>query len=252
MENKVEEIPEPKIVEINDEQEENKVEELNDSDTDSFHSAKETFEEEQKDDKSDSDPAPPAVDGTKETEDIPIVENKESDMVKAQDYKVQGNEMYKAEEYLEALDFYNKAIYYCPDEDETQLAIFYHNKGMTLCKMGRNDEALKAFECAINHNKDYLKARWHKLRLHKEKEEYTEAKEEAKIIFEKNPKFNHIAKEMQELEKLEKEKLDKMKDEVLGNLKSLGNSILGKFGMSLDNFKLNQNSDGTYNVSMGQ
>ena len=40
-----------------------------------------------------------------------------------------------------------------------------------------------------------------------------------------------------------------MKNEVLGNLKGLGNTILGKFGMSLDNFKLNQNPDGTYNIA---
>ncbi len=40
-----------------------------------------------------------------------------------------------------------------------------------------------------------------------------------------------------------------MKNEVLGNLKSLVNMFLGKFGMSLDNFKMNQNPDGTYGVS---
>jgi hypothetical protein len=31
-----------------------------------------------------------------------------------------------------------------------------------------------------------------------------------------------------------------MKNEVLGSMKSLGNMILGKFGMNLDSFKLNQ------------
>jgi hypothetical protein len=29
-----------------------------------------------------------------------------------------------------------------------------------------------------------------------------------------------------------------MKDEVVGNLKNLGNSVLGYFGMSVDNFKM--------------
>jgi hypothetical protein len=29
-----------------------------------------------------------------------------------------------------------------------------------------------------------------------------------------------------------------MKDEVVGNLKKLGNSVLGYFGMSVDNFKM--------------
>jgi hypothetical protein len=54
-----------------------------------------------------------------------------------------------------------------------------------------------------------------------------------------------------ELDRLQKEKFEKMKTEVLTNLKGFGNTILGKFGMSLDNFKLNQNADGTYNINYG-
>ena len=40
-----------------------------------------------------------------------------------------------------------------------------------------------------------------------------------------------------------------MKEEVMGNMKKLGNSVLGYFGMSMDNFKMQQNEDGTYNVN---
>ena len=36
-----------------------------------------------------------------------------------------------------------------------------------------------------------------------------------------------------------KAQFDKMKDEVMGGLKSLGNMFLGNFGMSVDNFKMN-------------
>ena len=122
---------------------------------------------------------------------------------------------------------------------------------MTLLKLQNNEEALKAFDNAIKYNENYLKPRFQRMKLLKEKEDYTEAKEEAKFIFDKDPKFGKVAQELPILENLEKKKLDKMKDEVVGNLKSMGNSILGKFGMSLDNFKLNQNQDGTYNVSMG-
>ena len=43
--------------------------------------------------------------------------------------------------------------------------------------------------------------------------------------------------------------MEKKKTEVLGNLKDLGNKFLGNFGISLDNFKMNQNPDGTYGVS---
>lgn len=53
------------------------------------------------------------------------------------------------------------------------------------------------------------------------------------------------------LEKLHEEKMQKMKDEALGKLKELGNSILGAFGMSLDNFKMEQDpATGSWSVNM--
>ena len=38
----------------------------------------------------------------------------------------------------------------------------------------------------------------------------------------------------------------------MSGLKNIGNSILGYFGMSLDNFQLNQNQNGSYNITMKQ
>ena len=41
----------------------------------------------------------------------------------------------------------------------------------------------------------------------------------------------------------------KMKDEALGKLKELGNSFLGNFGMSLDNFNMKQDEKtGSWNI----
>lgn len=51
-----------------------------------------------------------------------------------------------------------------------------------------------------------------------------------------------------DLEKLKAEKFEKMKSEVIGGLKNLGNMFLSNFGMSIDNFKMQQNPDGTYNL----
>ncbi len=42
-------------------------------------------------------------------------------------------------------------------------------------------------------------------------------------------------------------------DEMLGKLKDLGNTILGKFGMSLDNFKATKDpNSGSYSISFQQ
>jgi hypothetical protein len=39
-----------------------------------------------------------------------------------------------------------------------------------------------------------------------------------------------------------------MTDEMMGKLKDVGNSFLGLFGLSVDNFKLNQSEGGGYNI----
>ena len=86
------------------------------------------------------------------------------------------------------------------------------------------------------------------MEIFREEEEYEEAVKDAKRIAEIDPTFRDIYKTIAELEKLQKEKFDKMKDEVVGGLKNLGNMFLGNFGMSVDNFQMAQNSDGTYNI----
>lgn len=198
------------------------------------------------------DLATPTEEESKESAaDAPII-NYEADLSLAEEYKAKGNDMFKAKEYIEALDFYKKAIWHCPDDKTEQKAIYFNNKGMALLLLDRKDDALEAFTQSVSYNENYLKPRFQKLKIYKEQEKYSEAKEEGKFIMERDPSFGGIIAEMQKLDKLEAEKLNKMKDEVLGNLKNLGNMVLGKFGMSLDNFKLNQNADGTYNVSMNQ
>ena len=86
------------------------------------------------------------------------------------------------------------------------------------------------------------------MKLLKDEEEYEQALEDAKKIQELEPSYPDIHRTLRDLERLQKEKFEKMKNEVMGGLKTLGNSILGKFGMSLDNFKMMQNPDGTYNI----
>lgn len=45
---------------------------------------------------------------------------------------------------------------------------------------------------------------------------------------------------------------EKEKDEMLGKLKDLGNGLLGKFGLSTDMFKFDQQPGGGYNLRFEQ
>ena len=105
------------------------------------------------------------------------------------------------------------------------------------------------FSSAIERDPEYVKPLYQRMLLNKKEEEYEDALADAKKIQELEPSFKGISTTISELEKLHKEKFENMKNEVMGGLKSLGNSLLGNFGMSLDNFKMNPNADGTYNIA---
>lgn len=74
--------------------------------------------------------------------------------------------------------------------------------------------------------------------LFKNNEDYEDAVKEAKRVKELDQNFPQIDKEIQALEKLQAEKFEKMKTEVIGGLKNLGNMFLKPFGINLDNFKM--------------
>lgn len=73
-----------------------------------------------------------------------------------------------------------------------------------------------------------------------------------KKILELSPKEEKALRKRKELEIKVQQLQEQRKDEVLKGLKDLGNTILGKFGMSLDNFKMQQNENGSYNIQFKQ
>ncbi|MBA0564342.1 hypothetical protein Goarm_007820 [Gossypium armourianum] len=72
-----------------------------------------------------------------------------------------------------------------------------------------------------------------------------------KKILEFDPSNNQAVKTIRRLEPLAAEKREKLKEEMMAaKLKELGNSVLGKFGMSVDNFKaVKDPNTGSYSIS---
>ena len=73
---------------------------------------------------------------------------------------------------------------------------------------------------------------------------------DAKSIQEMEPGYPKIETLVRRLERVHAEKMEAMKEEAMGKLKELGNSVLGFMGMKLDDFKFSQDpSTGSWNIS---
>jgi hypothetical protein len=72
-------------------------------------------------------------------------------------------------------------------------------------------------------------------------------------VLELDPSNRPAAAAAARLQPIVAERQEKLKDEMLGKLKDLGNTILGKFGLSLDNFKAEQDpATGGYSIKFSQ
>ena len=159
-------------------------------------------------------------------------------------------DLYKNKEYIQALNIYSILLTDAKRADlKEQCCILNCNKGICFNKLNDYDKALDSFKEALRYNKDYSKALCNKMLLLNKKEEYLEAYEDFKRLktLDYNLWENYRNMEYGLAAKAEIQK-KKMTDEMLGKLKDVGNTILGKFGLSLNNFQMTPNGQGGYSI----
>ena len=90
-------------------------------------------------------------------------------------------------------------------------------------------------------------------KCHEKTEQLEQALEDYKKILELDPSDTLARERVFNLPREINERNEKLKAEMLGKLKDLGNMFLKPFGLSTDNFKMNQDPNtGGYNVQFSQ
>ena len=159
-------------------------------------------------------------------------------------------DLYKNKEYIQALNIYSLLLKDAIRADlKEQCCILNCNKGICFNKLYEYDKALNSFKEALKYNKDYSKALCNKMLLLNKKEEYLEAYEDFKRLktldYNLWENYRNLEGELSYKAEIQKKK---MTDEMLGKLKDVGNTILGKFGLSLNNFQMTPNGQGGYSI----
>ncbi len=191
----------------------------------------------------------------------PPVDDVEKNLDKAIMCKEEGNDFFRSKQYDNAIEMYSQAINLCPEnvEDENYeehcnfFATFLGNRAAAFFALQEWDMAVDDCNWALDKKPDYVKVIVRRSQAFEKLNRIDEALVDAKRIQELDPTWPKIDVIIKRLQKTHDDKMEQMKDEAMGKLKELGNNILGNFGMSLDNFKFEQDpSTGAYSIGTKQ
>lgn len=132
-------------------------------------------------------------------------------------------------------------------------ASFFGNRAACYFALEEFDLVVEDCTLSLERKVDHPKILMRRSQAYEKLDKMDEALADAKKVYEIDPSYPKIAVTVRRLEKTCEERMNKLKDEALGKLKELGNTILGNFGMSVDDFKMTQDpTTGSWSVSMGK
>uniref|UniRef100_A0A670IWA3 Tetratricopeptide repeat protein 1 n=1 Tax=Podarcis muralis TaxID=64176 RepID=A0A670IWA3_PODMU len=167
--------------------------------------------------------------------------------------KEEGNEQFKKGEYKEAEDAYARALQVCPACCNTDRSILYSNRAAARMKQEKREIAISDCSKALELNPNYIKALLRRAELYEKTEKLDEALEDYKNLLEKDPSIHQAREACMRLPRQIEERNEKLKEEMLGKLKDLGNLVLRPFGLSTENFQVKQDSStGSYSINFVQ
>lgn len=167
--------------------------------------------------------------------------------------KLKGNDEFKEERFIESANYYTKALKLCPVKYATDRSVLFANRAAAKSKIGRSESAIEDCTKSIELNSQYLKAYLRRAKLYEETSKLDESLEDYKKILELDPHQKDALEAQVRLPPKINERNEALKAEMLGKMKDLGNLILRPFGLSTDNFQVNQDPNtGSYSINFNQ
>ncbi|KAJ6731664.1 TETRATRICOPEPTIDE REPEAT PROTEIN 1 [Salix purpurea] len=230
---------------------------VNGSDSDGFETASESGVSDKEEEQEEN--VNKEISSKNTTEDQPKQDTQKDDELiqrgieEANEAKLEGNRLFGNGQYEEALLQYDVALQVSPPDVPSSAelrSICHSNRGVCFLKLGKFEDTIKECSKALALNPSYMKALVRRGEAHEKLENFEEAIADLKKILEVDPSNDQAKRTIRRLEPLAAAKREKMKEEMIGKLKDMGNSLLGRFGMSIDNFKAVQDPNtGSYSVS---
>ncbi|XP_068554322.1 tetratricopeptide repeat protein 1 isoform X4 [Anas acuta] len=120
-------------------------------------------------------------------------------------------------------------------------------------KQDKTEAALSDCSKAVELDPNYIRALLRRAELYEKTEKLDEALEDYKAVLEKDPSVHQAREACMRLPRQIEERNEKLKKEMLGKLKDLGNLVLRPFGLSTENFQIKQDSStGSYSINFVQ
>ncbi|KAI7841133.1 hypothetical protein COHA_005103 [Chlorella ohadii] len=163
-----------------------------------------------------------------------LTEEEKERLQQAEVLKKEGNELYARDKWEQALERYSAALEAAPAEAAA---------------------APQRADCsaAVDLHPRYAKALLRRSTAYEKLDDLERALADAQKVLELDPGNAIAQKSVQRLTPIVEERREKLKEEMMGKLKDLGNMVLGKFGLSVDNFKAEKDpATGSYSIKFQQ
>lgn len=153
---------------------------------------------------------------------------------------------------FQALVKYTDAIKILPADHE-MTSVLLGNRSAALLALQQWERVIQDTTGAIALNPQHMKAHVRRAQAYEKEKKYSNAFDDWKKAAELDPSLASAQDALRRLPPLVKEQQEKEKEEMMGQLKDLGNKFLGLFGLSTDNFKMEKDpATGSYKVNFSK